>query len=149
MDHETIFKIDLTQTSIKVSEVTKLKLFKNNLSESCFSICIVENQPDFQEEDKISIFQISQDFSTISPVIEIFASKVQAICLNASIQNSGFERSTNFYQDNSYYIDVTDSNLEGNPILKNFQSNFGFENEEAETSNKPPYLLIQTIEKKI
>ena len=75
----------------------------------------------------------------MSLVHEVFASKVQALCLSSSIQNSGYDKCTDFYQDNSYYIDVTDSNLESNPLM-NFQNDFGFDNDVAE--EKPPYILI-------
>ena len=64
------------------------------------------------------------------------------MCASASIQNSGYEKLTEFYQENSYYIDVNDSNLNSNPLM-NFGDQFGFENDrdEKEEAHKG-YLIV-------
>lgn len=53
------------------------------------------------------------------------------------------------YQDNSYYIDVTDSNLDSNPALMDFKNDFGFEDEEDIKETIEEHLVIQTIDKKL
>lgn len=50
--------------------------------------------------------------------------QVYSICVSASIQNEGYEKRSEFYNENSFYIDVSDSNIEGNPLM-----NFGDDDE--------------------
>ena len=57
--------------------------------------------------------------------------------------------SKKFYQDNSYYIDVTDSNLDSNPALMDFKNDFGFEDEKDTKETIEEHLVIQTIDKKL
>ena len=83
---------------------------------------------------------------SISLEHEVFVPRVYSICVSASIQNSGQEKITEFYQENSYYIDVNDSNLNSNPLM-NFAKDFGFDNDEGDV--QPPYLIIQTMNKSI
>ena len=45
---------------------------------------------------------------------------------------------TDFYQDNSYYIEVNDSNLNSNPLM-DFTKDDGFDNDDA--YKEPPYLI--------
>ena len=75
--------------------------------------------------------------------------KVYSICVGASIQNSGWDMSKKFYQDNSYYIDVTDSNLDSNPALMDFKNDFGFEDEKDAKETIEEHLVIQTMDKKL
>ena len=92
-----------------------MQMFKNSPKDNHLLIAFVENMSDNQEEDKISIYKIVDN--QIEMVTEILTRKVYAICVSASIQNSGYEISKEFYQDNSYYIDINESNLNSNPLM--------------------------------
>jgi hypothetical protein len=61
-------------------------------------------------------------------------SHVYSICLGADIQNRGYEKSKIFYQENTYYIEVQDHNLNTNPLMNFGDNDFGFENEENKES---------------
>jgi len=55
------------------------------------------------------------------------------MCINADIHSRGYPKSKESYQDNSYYVDVQDSNINSNPIME-FGADEGFENASIEGS---------------
>lgn len=72
---------------------------------------------------------------------KIHVGPVYSICLSASMQNSGQEKNSEHYAENSYYIDVSDNNLSGNPHLK-----FG-DDDEFDIEDEKHGLIIQTLDK--
>ena len=61
-------------------------------------------------------------------------------CPSASLTTSGFEKSAEFAQDNSYYINAVHQDLNQNPLL-----NFGDDDEE--TKKDVDSLIVQSVDK--
>lgn len=82
---------------VNASEAIKLLIFKESHDDPVLFVVIVENQPKSKDcEDKIVILKITEE-KKIEKVQEIFAPKVFALCSSASLRNSGFEKSEEFY----------------------------------------------------
>ena len=62
-------------------------------------------------------------------------------CVGADIQNKGYEKSKKHYQDNTYYVDVQDTNLNSNPHMDFNGDEFGFENE-AKSEEAAEHLFV-------
>ena len=145
MDHENVKVLKISHEAFDPSEVTKMVLFKSR--DAVLHISFVLNLPQYPGQDKILIFKIVDSQPELAKELTL-SSKVNSICVGAAIQNSGYEISKQFYADNSYYIDVADTNLDSNPLM-DFHDDFGLENEEAAKKKEPEFLVVQTMDKKL